>query len=116
MSRYYEAKIEIEGFDESKSGQIQDACREAWGFAKDDWFCFERAADSVRCMEAVTRGNLCGGETEEEFSERLAKVVWQANGGCCRVTVNTLYLDEVPYEAYVMDEDNYEEIMNRAES
>ena len=116
MSRYYEAKIEIEEFDESRKKQIQQACMEEWGFEKDDFFCFERHADGVRCMEAVAQHSLCGGETEEEFSERMAEAIWKANGGYCRTTVNAMYLEEVPYEAYVMDEDNYEEIMKRAKS
>ncbi len=111
MSRYYEMKIEIEGFDESKKDAIQQACLEEWSFEKDDWFCFERQSDDMRCMEAVTQGHLCGGEDEDEFSDRISKVIWKANGAFCPITVNALNMEATPYEAYTKDEEDYAKAM-----
>ena len=111
MSRYYEMKIEIEEFDESKKDAIQQACFEEWSFEAGEWFCFERHTDEVRCMEASAQGNLCGGEEEGEFAERISKVIWKANGAFCPVTVKAIYLDELPYESYTMDEEDYAKAM-----
>lgn len=46
----------------------------------------------------------------------MASAIWNANGGYCRVMVNTLCLEELPYVAYPMEEVEYEEIMNPAGS
>ena len=110
MSRYYEASVEIEEFNKSQREQIQEACSEEWGFGKDAFQDFERG-DGTRGMEAVAQDRLCGGETEEEFAARMAAAIWKANSGYCRVVVNTLYLEELPYVAYPMEEEEYKEIM-----
>ena len=106
MSRYYEMKIEIEGFDESKKDAIQQACLEEWNFESDDWFC-----NDVHCMEATTQGWLCGGEDEDEFSDRISKAIWKANGVFCPITVNALNMEATPYEAYTKDEEDYAKTM-----
>lgn len=111
MSRYYEMKLEIAGFDESRKEAIQQACFEEWSFEQSDWFCFERHTDGMRCMEATAQGNLCGGEDEGEFASRISKVIWKANGAFCPVTVNAVYMEDLPYESYTMDEDDYAKAM-----
>lgn len=54
---------------------------------------------------------LCSGETEPEFVERLAKVVWEANGGPCAVSVNATYLEDLPAESYSLDESDYDRLI-----
>ncbi len=115
MSRYYEASVEIEGFDTSKLEQIKNVCCEEWGFDIAAFQDFERGS-GAKGIESVAQDRLCGGETEEEFAARMASAIWNANLGFCRVVVNTLCLEELPYVAYPMEEDEYEEIMNGAES
>ena len=58
-------------------------------------------------MHASAQGNLCGGESEEEFTERLSLAVWRANGGYCSVTVDATYLENLPYETHTLDEADY---------
>ncbi len=72
----------------------------------DDWFLDD---DSVLTASADDR--LCGGETEEEFAQRLAKAIWAANGDYCRVEVNATYLDQLPYETHCLDEDDYRRLV-----
>lgn len=115
MSRYYEASIEIEKLDTSHQEQIIQACCEEWAFDKESFRGFERG-DGAIGIEAVAQDRLCGGETEDEFVARMATAIWTANQGYCRVVVNALYLEELPYEAYPMEEAEYEELMNEAES
>lgn len=111
MSRFYEMRVTVEGFDEPRKEAIQQACLEEWSFEADDWFCFERHTDDVRCMEASAQGNLCGGEGEDEFARRISKVIWKANGAFCPVTVKAVYMEELPYETYTMDEEDYAKAM-----
>lgn len=115
MSRYYEASVEIEEPDKLRKDQIVESCCEEWAFDKESFRDFERG-NGAKGIEAVAQDRLCGGETEDEFAARMATAIWTANGGYCRVVVNTLYLEELPYEAYPMEETEYEEIMNGAES
>lgn len=110
MSRYYEASVEIEEPDNSKLEKIKKACCEEWEFDIEAFQDFERG-NGAKGIEAVAQSRLCGGETEDEFAARMAEAIWIANGGYCRVVVNTLYLEELPYTAYPMEEEEYKEIM-----
>ena len=57
---------------------------------------------------ATAEGNLCGGENEHEFADRLARAIWKANGGYCYVAVRATNLENMPYETYSYDEDDYQ--------
>jgi len=62
-------------------------------------------------MQASAEHSLAGGESEEEFTERLAVAIWRANGGFCEVVVSATFLENLPYEIHMLDEDDYERLM-----
>ena len=64
-------------------------------------------------LTASADDQLCGGETERQFAERLAKAIWTANGGPCEVEVRATYLEDPPHEEYSFDESDYERIMGQ---
>ena len=104
MSRHYEMTVEISGHDPEKVSEIQAAAEEEWPF-EDWWSSDERRHASVRA------GLICGGETEEQFTERLSVAIWRANGGFCEVVVNATYLEELPYEIHTLDQADYERLI-----
>jgi len=99
MSRFYQMSVEVSGHDPAKVAQIQEAAEAEWPF--DDWF------DSGENLTASGQANLSGGEGEEEFAERLSLTIWRANGGYCRVSVDSTYLENLPYETHELDEEDY---------
>ena len=99
MSRFYEMSVEVSEHDPAKMAQIQEAAEGEWPF--DDWF------DSGENLTASGQANLSGGETEEEFTERLSLAIWRANGGYCRVSVDATYLENLPYETHELEESDY---------
>ena len=99
MSRHYSMTVTISGFSKAKRKAIEKAATEEWGF--DDWS--ERGGK----LSASYDSNLCGGETEVEFAERLSVAVWRANGRFCKVEVNATYLEELPCETHELGEDDY---------
>ena len=105
MSRSYEMQLEIRQFNMSSLAQIREACAAEWPF--DDLEVQDVGTDPVLIGSAIS--NLCGGESEDEFAERLTQAVWRANGGFCQVTVRALYMDDLPYAVYEADEDDYQE-------
>ena len=109
MSRNYSMTVIVEGFNPAKIDAIkQAACRE-WPF--DDWQ-YEEVGQADECpLYGYGDDSLCGGESEEEFADRLAKVIWEANGGFCEIELRTTYLDELPYVDYCRTEGDYERIM-----
>ncbi len=107
MSRYYEMGVEITGHRPDKADAIRDAATNEWEFA--DWY------DQDGKLTASAEGSLCGGETEEEFTERLSMAIWQANGAYCEVTVNATYLESLPYETHCLDEDDYTRLIGKQE-
>ncbi len=103
MSRFYEMGVEVSGHDAAKVAEIQAAAEQEWPLA-DWWFAGD---DDAATMHASGQSSLCGGETEEEFTERLSLAIWRANGGYCRVSVDATYLENLPYETHELDEADY---------
>ena len=79
--------------------------------AANEW-PFEEWTDNGEQINAYAEDNLCGDETEEQFTERLALAVWQANGAFCEVSVDATYLESLPYETHSLDEEDYARLMN----
>ena len=103
MSRFYEMSVEVSGHDPAKVAEIQAAAEQELPF--DDWWT--RGDDDAATMHASAQSSLCGGESEEEFTERLSRAIWRANGGFCRVSVDATYLENLPHETYELDESDY---------
>lgn len=108
MSRYYEMYVTINGFAPTRKQRIIKACQNEWEFEPDS---FEPLAEVPGMpptrLNAIGRSSLCGGESESEFADRLSAAVWRANGGICEVTVAATYLEELPHERHLRDEEDY---------
>jgi hypothetical protein len=106
--------VEISEHDPAKAPQIQAAATEQWPFS--DWW-FSGDEDQVSAaMHASAQHNLCGGESEEQFTERLSLAIWRANGRYCCVVVDATYLESLPYETHSLDEDDYARLLKRKEA
>ena len=104
MSRYYSMSVTITGALPDRFDPIMAAASAEWEF--DD----ENVNDGV--LTASGNAQLFGGETEEQFAERLTKAIWRANGGPCRVDLTATYLDELPCESYSLGAGDYDRLMN----
>jgi hypothetical protein len=109
MSRLYSMTVEIAGHDPARKGAIQLAATAEWPF-ENDWI------DNGDRMQASGDGQLCGGETEEEFTERLSLAVWRANGAFCEVVVDATYMEELPHETHCLDENDYARLIKKKRS
>ena len=101
--------VEIKGYRARNLPKIIRACRKEWDFDPDD-FIRERTDPLKRRYDkviATAQGSLCGGEQEHEFANRLLRGIWRANGGYCYVEVHATYLENLPYETYTFDEDDF---------
>jgi hypothetical protein len=95
--------VDIKSFNKDKEEAIKNAADAEWNW--DTWETWNGAL----CGEG--EASLCGGESEEEFAERLSKAIWTANGGYCEVNINQTNLDYVPCESYSLSQDAYIRIM-----
>ncbi len=100
--------VRIHGANPDRAKAIKEAAEGEWEFV--DWYPIDYPDDS-RSFASTGTDNLCGGETEEEFARRLTKAIWKANGIYCEVEVQSLCLEYLPYESYVLDEGEYEELV-----
>ena len=101
MSRYYDMAINIHGHRSERMEEIRDAADEEWAW--DNWEA--RNGD----LHARGESSLAGGETEDEFVDRLAAVVWTANGAYCEVEITATFLDDPPKEIHTRDENDYDD-------
>ena len=104
MSRYYSMSVTITGADANRFDPIMAAASAEWKF--DDWY------SQKGVLTASGDAQLVGGETEEQFAERLTKAIWTANEGPCQVGVDATYLDDLPYESHSLGPDDYDRLMN----
>jgi len=126
MSRSYAMTVDISEHDPAKAAQIRAAAEKQWPFNPDDWWFSDSNDDwefsdddngrLSAAMHASAESSLCGGESEEQFTERLSLAVWRANGRYCRVAVDATYLDELPYETHSLDEDDYARLLKRKDT
>ena len=108
MSRYYSMRLRIEGFDSNRTTAIKDAASYEWHFDDDDW---EEPANLGNYLECAADDCLCGGESEEEFVDRLSLAVWKANRGFCIVEVTAIFLEAIPSESHSRDQKDYARLM-----
>jgi len=106
MSRSYNMFIRITNFNQDNKDKIQEAAEDQWGGLGDDWYCYE-SEDGIQ-MSSGADGALCGGESEEEFSERMVNAIWEANGEFCHIEISATFLEDLPCETYSFDERDYE--------
>ena len=104
MSRHYEMSVEITGHRPEQADAIREAATSLWEFI--DWY------DQDDTLTASAEGSLCGGESEEEFTERLSVAIWRANGAYCDVTVDATYLESLPYETHCLNEADYARLIS----
>lgn len=61
-------------------------------------------------MECDGDSSLCGGESEEEFADRISEAIWEANGGAyCMVHVMATYLENLPCDNHHRGRTKYDE-------
>jgi len=108
MSRFYRMGVVVSGVEPDEAPKIYDALMHEWSFDENDYFYYENDKSIDMCGES----NLCGGEDEEEFAQRIAEAVWKAVNRYVEVAVHATYLEDLPYETYCKDEEDYERWMN----
>ena len=105
MSRYYSMFVRVSGFDSERIEAVKGAAFDVWPF--DDWH------DHEGTLTASADAQLCSGETEEEFADRLAKAIWEANETYCAVEIAATYLEEIPHENHSRDEEDYLRLLGK---
>ena len=111
MSRKYEMLVHVREADPDRVDDIKEAAEAEWNFA--DWHPLSLEGEPPVFM-AYAEDQLAGGEAEEEFADRLTVAIWRANGRYCEVEVRATYLEEIPFESYTRDEDDYQRLMEDA--
>lgn len=91
--------LKIKAFESSRQKSIEKACCEEWPF-EPEAFSVEKNGDNLPVLTARAADRLCGGETEEDFADRIADAVWKANQGYAEVNVIATYLEDLPYEIH----------------
>ena len=108
MSRYYGMNVTISGHKPEAAKAIRGAAAGEWPF--DEWTDYDDQ------LTAYGEDNLCGGETEEQFTERITVALWRANGAYCEVTVDATYLESLPYETHSLDQADYARLIGNQPS
>jgi hypothetical protein len=101
MSRMYDIRVEISGFEAKAVQKIKDAANELWDF---EWGFGTISSSPVLCGQGQC--NLGGGKTDYTFSKELTREIFKANGKPCKILINTTDLDDLPTDSYEFDENS----------
>jgi len=101
MSRLYQMEISISKFNDKKTDEIEEAANNEWEGLDKNFDIFNSVLNSY------SKNYLCGGEDEEEFTERITKAIWKANGAFCVVNVKATFLESLPFDEHELDEEDY---------
>ena len=107
MSRYYSMVLNVSGHNPEKAEEIMEVAKEHWSFDDDDF------DDSGNNLFAAGEDSLCGGKSEEEFTTELSEAIWKVNGAFCTVQVDATYLEDLPCETHMPDEDDYKRFLEK---
>jgi hypothetical protein len=112
MSRRYEMRITVKGHKHDKVDDIERVLANAWPMQEwtvetvkvlaNAWPMQEWTVETVKEIECYGEGNLCGGESEEEFTIRVSEAVWEVNEGFCEVEVTAAYLEDPPTTTHTL--------------
>ena len=87
MSKNNGVRIEAQGLNESRLERIRDALCDAWDIEEDE-IHFTQGQRYFSSMRAVTACLPDATESESEFAERMAGIVWKANGRRCPIRIS----------------------------
>ena len=108
MSRAYSMFVKINDVAADRIEAVKEAAENVWPF------CGWQLYDGV--LTASADGNLCGGETEGEFTHRLGQEIWAANEGFCPVEVAAVCLEYLPFDTYSLDENDYQQLATEGQA
>lgn len=105
MSRAYHMQFKVAELDPSKIDAISDLLGDEWVGGM-----YSYVSRDPYSVSWDGESSLYGGETEEEFADRIAVLIWQVNQGFCMVEIVATYLENLPCETYTRDQDFYEKV------
>lgn len=111
MSRYYQFDVKVAEYDQTCADAIMDALLDECNFDNStDWWSEVQDSGADQMINVSGRSSLTAGFTEEQFAKRIARDVFKANDGPCRVNVRATYLGDLPFDEYGFGPDEYAEL------
>lgn len=104
MSIFYEMTVTITGYKPIRKDKVIEAAMAEWEI--DDFF-----DSDTNAIQGTGQSNLCGGESEEEFADRIAAAIWKANKGPCEVEVHATYMENLPCDTHTRGAKEYAVLM-----
>lgn len=101
MSRYFLMSVEVRNANPARVHDIEISAKKEWPFEERNWY------EADKLMTSYSESSLSGGESEDEFADRLTKAIWKANSGYCQVLVYATCLDDLPINLYELKKDDF---------
>lgn len=106
MSRDYEMEVTVSGdIDNLTEWEAEPVLKEEWPFTTFDWDTTNDDDESAIRFSGI--GSIRLGDSVRSFVQRVSKRIWYLNEKYCRVAVKSTYLEELPYDDWLLTEDDY---------
>jgi len=109
MSSWYKIEVSVNAFDLTKEDAIIEAARTAWDFDN-----VTKTDKNVKTLY-ISGESQVGGEITD-YIGRFAKAIWKANGKYCDIDVQALCVEDLPFEDYSLDDEDYTRLMGEVKT
>lgn len=103
MSRSYNMNVTVGELVGDEAQTIDEVLEMECG-AEEAGFVFDKQYNCNFDM------NLCGGETEDQFADRISASIWKALKHFYPICVTATCLENLPVEEYPMDEEDFKRL------
>lgn len=106
MSRHYNMNISVQNIkDEKMKNRIVEILKENWD-GTGSWY------PELEELNFWGEDNLCGGEGEDEFAERIAKELCKISTDL-ELDVHATYLEDLPYNTYSFSQEKMKKLLKK---
>ena len=108
MSRAYEMTVVVEDVPVTLIKVVSEAMAKEWNFDDIVPYDVDPPGGTMRNLRGNGQDQLCGGDTDEDFTDRIAHAIWVAAKQYLAVSVDSTCLEDIPCDSYYRDEDDYD--------
>jgi hypothetical protein len=108
MSQLYRFNIQVDYIPQDLVLRVKRAIAEQYGFSEASTFSTIEDEDTGWSLEVEKELSLSG-VADEDYALEICVAIWSAAGMYVEVTVHTVYLENLPTEVYLFEEDEYDE-------
>jgi len=107
MSSWFKIEMTVSGYNAARQKDIVSAANEHWNFGAVDY----RPATAYEVVSMLFAGEDKASGEPDDTVMTIVEAVWKANGSYCVVDIQSLCLEDLPYNQYCTGKEEYTDMI-----